>query len=275
MRLIGIGDSVVDYYKDQSIMYPGGNALNTAVFAKRSGASAAAYLGILGDDKPGRHILESLASENVDATRVRIVKGVTGVATVAVNEEGDRVFLSVNKSVRVQSLLKLNLCEADLDYLNSFDLIHTSINSDLENELDKIRHKPVSFDFSTSNRWNREYLHQVCPHLTYAFFSGNGWTRGEIEDLCGFIHKLGVKVIGITRGSQAAVFSENGKMYEQTPMPTNVVDTMGAGDSFIGSFLVHYHQSQDMPDAIRQATAFASDVCGYYGAFGRGCEISL
>ncbi|WP_010276724.1 PfkB family carbohydrate kinase [Paenibacillus senegalensis] len=275
MKLIGIGDSVVDYYKHQGVMYPGGNALNVAVFARRNGASGAAYLGIIGEDEPGEHILASLAKEQVDAARVRVVKGITGVATVSVNEEGDRVFLALNKAVRVQSLLKLNLGDADLEYINGFDLIHTSINSDLEPELGKLRHKPISFDFSTANRWNREYLHLVCPHLTYAFFSGSGWTRTEIEDLCGFVHKLGVKVVGVTRGSQAAVFSEQGKWYEQIPVPAKVVDTMGAGDSFIGSFLYHYHESQDMTSAIEKATAFATSVCGYYGAFGHGKEIEL
>ncbi|UUZ81205.1 hypothetical protein LJK88_41995 [Paenibacillus sp. P26] len=48
MRLIGIGDNVVDYYQDQGVMYPGGNVLNVAVAAKRSGAEACAYLGITG-----------------------------------------------------------------------------------------------------------------------------------------------------------------------------------------------------------------------------------
>lgn len=39
MKLIAVGDNVVDYYQDQETFYPGGNALNVAVLASGSGMS--------------------------------------------------------------------------------------------------------------------------------------------------------------------------------------------------------------------------------------------
>ncbi|UUZ82028.1 hypothetical protein LJK88_47265 [Paenibacillus sp. P26] len=53
MKLIGIGDAVVDYYKDQGMIYPGGSVVNVAVAARRNGAEQSAYLGILGTDLAG------------------------------------------------------------------------------------------------------------------------------------------------------------------------------------------------------------------------------
>jgi fructoselysine 6-kinase len=270
MNLIGIGDSVVDYYKDQGIMYPGGNALNVAVFAKRSGANKAAYMGIVGIDEPGEHVVGSLHEEDIDASHIRRVKAPTGVATVSLDQNGDRIFVASNKLVRAQSLLALKLNQDDLEYISEFDVIHTSINSDLEHELPKLAERKVSFDFSTPNRWNRDYLHQVCPYLTYAFFSGSELSRQEIESLFDFVHKHGVPLIGVTRGSSPAVFSENGKIYEQIPMCIETVDTMGAGDSFIGAFLTTYHDELNIEKALQCATSFASGVCGSYGAFGYG-----
>nr|WP_110842865.1 PfkB family carbohydrate kinase [Paenibacillus flagellatus]PYI51353.1 fructoselysine kinase [Paenibacillus flagellatus] len=275
MKLIGIGDSVVDFYKDQGLMYPGGNALNAAVFAKRSGCEKASYLGIIGRDEPGGHIIESLKREGLDIARIRTVDAPSGVATVSLNAEGDRVFVASNKAKRAQSMLALKINADDLDYIAEYDVIHTSINSDLEHELAKLREKAVSFDFSTRNRWDNDYLHQVCPYLTYAFFSGSDMSRSEIDDLFDFVHKLGVRVVGVTRGANPAVFSEGGKVTEQVPIPTDVVDTMGAGDSLIGAFLRHYHESRDMAYALREATAFASAVCGYHGAFGYGKQAVL
>ena len=38
MKLIGIGDSIFDAYLEENKLYPGGNAVNTAVLAKRYGA---------------------------------------------------------------------------------------------------------------------------------------------------------------------------------------------------------------------------------------------
>lgn len=50
MKLIAVGDNVVDYYQDQETFYPGGNALNVAVLAKRLGHESS-YIGIVGNDE--------------------------------------------------------------------------------------------------------------------------------------------------------------------------------------------------------------------------------
>jgi len=38
VRLLGLGDNTVDTYVDQGWQYPGGNAVNVAVLARRLGA---------------------------------------------------------------------------------------------------------------------------------------------------------------------------------------------------------------------------------------------
>ncbi len=49
MRLVAVGDNVVDCYPRLGLMFPGGNALGVAVHGRRSGAQAA-YVGAVGDD---------------------------------------------------------------------------------------------------------------------------------------------------------------------------------------------------------------------------------
>ncbi|MBT2293647.1 fructoselysine kinase [Paenibacillus albidus] len=269
MKLIGIGDNVVDYYQDQGMIYPGGNALNVAVSAKRNGVEVSAYFGIAGDDAAADLILGSLREERVEM-RIRRVYGPSGEATVTLNEEGDRIFVGTNRGTRVQSLLMLKFTQEDLDYINGFDLIHTSVNSDLEHELPRLSFKPLSFDFSTPKKWTYEYLAQICPHLTYAFFSGSELTLDEINRLMKVVHGFGVKVVGVTRGSEPALFSESGQRFEQLPVSIDVVDTMGAGDSFIGGFLAAYHQGKGMQASLLQAARSAASTCTVYGAFGYG-----
>lgn len=47
MRIIGIGDNVCDKYRTISTMFPGGQALNVAVYCRLQGASVHiwGYLG--------------------------------------------------------------------------------------------------------------------------------------------------------------------------------------------------------------------------------------
>ena len=65
MRVCGVGDNVVDRYLGLDRMYPGGNALNVAVFCRRAGVEAA-YLGITGSDEAGALVRESLVAEGVE-----------------------------------------------------------------------------------------------------------------------------------------------------------------------------------------------------------------
>ncbi|MEM1503854.1 PfkB family carbohydrate kinase [Domibacillus sp. 8LH] len=272
MKLIAIGDNVVDYYQNQNVLYPGGNAVNVAVAAKRMGAASSAYLGIIGNDEAAEHVTNCLVSENIDLYRSRTVYGESGKATVSITEDGDRIFIGTNKGTRVQSLVKLSLTEQDIDYINQFDLVHMSVNSETDHELSRLAHKSISFDFSTSNRWSEEYLKQICPYIEFAFFSGSDLSLEDIDVLIEEVHQLGVKVVGVTRGEKPAVFSEEGRRVEQQPLQTTVIDTMGAGDSFIGTFLSAYYDNHNLKTALYEAAKAAAKTCRCQGAFGYGIE---
>ena len=70
MKVVGLGDNVVDKYEHIRVMYPGGNAMNFAVFARQLGVQAA-FLGAFGDDPEGEHVAERARQEGVDISRCR------------------------------------------------------------------------------------------------------------------------------------------------------------------------------------------------------------
>jgi fructoselysine 6-kinase len=47
-----------------------------------------------------------------------------------------------------------------------------------------------------------------------------------------------------------------------------VVDTMGAGDSFIAGFLTRFYDSDNMRSALDYAADCAAITCTFFGAFG-------
>ncbi|WP_066309576.1 PfkB family carbohydrate kinase [Bacillus sp. FJAT-29814] len=273
MKLVGIGDNVVDYYEDQSTIYPGGNALNVTVISKRNGAEKNGYIGIIGDDLEARHVLEALCHEEIDTSKIRKMYGSNGKAYVALDENGDRVFKKTNRESRVQSKATLQFTNEDLIYLKEFDVIHTSINSNIEHELQRLSFKPISFDFSTKNKWNNEYLQKVCPFIQFAFFSGSGMSQDEIDSLMSYVHTFGVKIVVVTKGGDPAICSDGEKRYLQSPVETEIVDTMGAGDSFIAGFLTSYFNTNDVKIALRNAAISAGKTCEKYGAFGYGKRV--
>ncbi len=75
-------------------MYPGGNCVNHAVFARRAGAETA-YIGAVCDDDAGRLIKQSLSAEGVDISSIRTEPGQTAYCMIE-TDHGERIFVGAN-----------------------------------------------------------------------------------------------------------------------------------------------------------------------------------
>ncbi|SKC76252.1 PfkB family carbohydrate kinase [Maledivibacter halophilus] len=271
MKIISIGDNVTDCYLDKKVYYPGGNCVNVAVNCKRYGASESAYIGIFGNDEKADHIIWALDQEGIAYKYSRFMMGISGQPRVNLTPEGDRVFVGGPKNT-VQHIVRLRLTQEDLQYISKFDLCHTSCYSSIETELPKIKKRcNISFDFSENRE--RKYLSKVCPHIKFAFFSGADLSIDDIKYLIKTCHLLGTEIVGITRGSKRVLFSKEGNLFEQPIKPTKVVDTMGAGDSFIAGFLTYYSENKNMREALNFAVICAAKTCSIDGAFGYPHEL--
>lgn len=94
-RVIGFGDNVVDRYTNQRVMFPGGNAVNVAVYAKKMGMDAA-YLGVFANDFMGDHIKHALNDVGVVIDHCITKEGVSGYCDVIL-EDGNRIFQEWNE----------------------------------------------------------------------------------------------------------------------------------------------------------------------------------
>ena len=265
MKLIAIGDNVTDCYIDEKIYFPGGNALNVAVNCKKNGAERVNYIGIFGDDERAEYIKQCLTEEGVTFERSRKVYAPTAQPRVYL-KDGDRVFAPGIRD-SCQHLFAIRIVAEDEAIIKEYDVCHTSCYSSLEYELERLSQIcRISFDFS--DKKEQEYLQRVCPYLTYAFFSGSDMTTEECEMFLSQVHKLGTKIGGITRGSKGAIFYNGEKFYHQGIKKINIVDTMGAGDSFIAGFLTAYEDGKIMEDALDYAAERAAVSCTIHGGFG-------
>lgn len=126
IRVLGIGDNVCDKYLHTRTIYPGGNALNIAVFGKLLGMEAA-YLGTFGDDEVGQHVYSVVEEMGIDLSHCRLEEGENGCARVQL-VDGDRVFLKGNRG-GISRVKPPVLTKLDEEYISRYDLAHTSIHS--------------------------------------------------------------------------------------------------------------------------------------------------
>jgi sugar/nucleoside kinase (ribokinase family) len=168
VKILGFGDNIIDRFVDRGLIYPGGNCVNVAVFARQLGADAA-YLGVFGSDGYARLMREALTAEGIALDRSIVREGPSGLSDLTV-EDGERVFGGWNGGgVTVDRPIVLD--EELVRYASGFDLVHSSVYSAAEDELPKLRSGDalVSYDFSSEDIFRgAEYLDRVCPFVDLA-----------------------------------------------------------------------------------------------------------
>lgn len=272
MKIIGVGDNTVDVYLHQNKMYPGGNSVNVPVLAHRAGAEHAAYIGIFGDDVGGKLMRESLLAEGLDLSRVRTIHGTNSKNAIVLDKNNDRNWAGNNLGGDCMGL-QLHFTQPDLEYITSYDVLHTSVHSEIPYLLPLIKNQIlISMDFSDG--YTDERIRTLCPYLDVAFFSSSGLAKEEMEELIVKMLRAGAKTVVCTMGVEGSVVTDGVERIFQPSIKSNepIIDTLGAGDTYIAAFLVEFQRSKDMRKAAMQGARFALTTLGYYGAFGHAMD---
>ncbi|WP_066304410.1 fructoselysine 6-kinase [Bacillus sp. FJAT-29814] len=277
MKVIGVGDNVVDKYMYKKKMYPGGNALNFAVYAKQLGIEAA-YLGVFGNDRAADHIIETLKALEVDISHCRQHEGENGFAAVDL-VNGDRVFIGGNDG-GVQKNFPVILSDEDLEYIKTFDIAHSSIYSDMDSELHKLKTSGVLVSYDFSSDYNDHLLKKNCPFIDVSLLSCGQLTEPDVENLLKQVYSYGSQLVIGTMGSRGAIVYDGTSFYRQKPHFVQPIDTLGAGDSFFTAFILHYlagnkrNPASDhavlLTESLESGAKFAAQTCLVEGAFGYG-----
>lgn len=265
MRLLCIGDNVVDLYPDLGRMYAGGNAVNVAIHARRAGAQSA-YWGVVGQDQAGLVIKEALAAEGVETNHLTTAPGTTAHAVIELTE-GDRRFTDSDDGVSAFSL-----DENDLATLTAYDIAHTAYTGSLVGSLDMMAARVrLSFDFGS--KLDAYYIGEALGHLALASFSAAQATDSGCRLLIERALSGGAETVLVTRGRNAAMFHDGNHLYNQPVSPVEPVDTLGAGDAFIARVLVGLGRSESPERFLPAAAANAAAVCLTFGGSGHGAPL--
>lgn len=262
MDLACLGDNITDVYVEHQVMFPGGNCVNVAVHGRRAGMSCS-YIGRVGQDVRGLRTRRALESEGVDTQRLLSCDGVTGYAEIH-HTDSDRVFGAFDRGVA-----PFQPDREDLALAASAAVVHTSYSSNLTEWLPTLSQLTrVSYDFD--DHVDDAYAAALLPHVDYAFFSASHLDDDQVRDLLSWAVSQGSTVAAATLGSRGAAVSD-GQIAVITPAPdVELVDTLGAGDAFIGTFLAGSLQGLGLHESTRRAVSAATTVCSHLGGFGHG-----
>jgi fructoselysine 6-kinase len=260
LRIAVVGDNCIDKFLPpvgQALI--GGNAVNVAVQLARIG-HAAVYFGAVGPDDDGRRTRDALAGNGVDVTYLQERPGKTAYTDIEVLPSGERVFL----------LEDFGVCRGyrpspdDLVALKAMDHVHIGWLDDggaLRMAL-AAAGTSVSQDISV----NAEPENLGIEGLSIAFGSA-GEDDAAVEAMVGRFLSAGVGVAVVTRGANGSVAATAAERAGTGIRPVEVVDTTGAGDSFIAGFLSTHLQDGTLQQAVEAGRDQAALACSHVGGF--------
>jgi fructoselysine 6-kinase len=266
MDVIAIGDNVSDCYLRTGQVYPGGNAVNVAVAVARSGGSSG-YVGVVGDDARGRLLMDSLAAERVDIRRLSVASGPTACCQVR-HTSGERQFRPGQRGVAL-----FQPTPEDLAFAATASIIHSAHRSGLEDALPELaRRGQVSFDFS--DHLGDEYANDLLPFVHVAEFSGAALDDGDCVELVRWAASRGPAYVLVTQGSRGATLFDGVASVRVSAARSAVIDSLGAGDSFIGRALYGLIHGEPAEALLEASSRAAARTCSTWGAFGHGVHMS-
>jgi len=245
----------------------GGNALNAAIGIVRLGGRAS-ICGPMGDvrEASAKYIFEKLAHEGIDTKHIMHMQGlVTPISNIMIDPSGERTIVTF----RDPELWKVRLPDAG-ELLEDCQAILTENRcaefcTDLCAEARR-RRIPVIVDVDRTMSL-REGLLTASSHLVFSSeaLQSTAGVRDDAEALKK-IAKFTPSFVAGTRGAQGTLWlDEQHKLRETPAFPVHTVDTLGAGDVFHGAFALAITESQDIPSALRFASAAAALKCTRFG----------
>jgi fructoselysine 6-kinase len=267
VKIVAMGDNVVDCYLSRDTMFPGGNCLNVSVFIRKFGGESA-YLGAVGRDSAGRAIVEALSQEAVDISHLRQIDGSTAYCIIG-HRNADRVFVTFDLGISMFEPSK-----EDFEFISGFDAVQIGQSSGLDGHLAQVaRLRPLSYDFS--NKYDDEKIERIAPLCYLASVSAGDETRDHALDLMRRVLARGAKWCLVTRGSKGALLGSETGIFDVPAAKADLVDTLGAGDTFIARTLFGLVKGEAPPELLSAAAREAARTCSYYGAVGHGVPIDL
>jgi sugar/nucleoside kinase (ribokinase family) len=245
----------------------GGNGLNAAIGIVRLGGRAA-ICGPIGDSREttSRYIFDKLAHEGIDTKHIIHMPGlVTPISNIMIDPSGERTIVTF----RDPELWKVRLPSAGILLEDCHAVLIESRCAEFCTDLcaeARRRGIPVIVDADRTMSL-REGLLTASSHLVFSSEALQA-TAGIADDAEALkkISKLTTSFLAGTSGAQGTLWLDEHHNLQQTPaFPVHTVDTLGAGDVFHGAFALGITEGQELPMALRFASAAAALKCTRFG----------
>jgi len=279
VKFVCFGEILWDVFPDKRHL--GGAPLNVALrLASLCNEASVSIISAVGADSLGDQALAIIADTRLSGADIQTSKHATGTVKVTLSKAGNASYSIANDAawdhikVTQQALDSLG---KDSVFVFGSLAARSAVSNQTLKELIKTAHFTVFdvnlrapyftldgiFDFmKTANfiKMNDEELDLICEH--------HDGPKADITAQLQWVNKnTGASYVCVTLGAEGACLLYKDEVTTVPGIPTKVVDTVGAGDSFLATLLWGLFKKQLAPkEALGYACAMGSLVAASSGA---------
>lgn len=256
----------------------GGAPLNVALRLHSFGAQTT-IISAIGKDAYGRSTMQSLNDKTFPTTYIQKTKFPTGKVDVTLDATGSASYTikenaawdhieatpeAIEEVKKADAFVFGSLALRDVYNQEQFELLvaeakYTVFDLNLRHPHYDIDIVGALMEIADCIKLNDEELELIVILL--------GVEKESLEEELKAVAKAtNTDTICVTLGPEGAMLFHKGKIYTQVGFPTKVVDTVGAGDSFLAALIFGLLTEQPPEDTLEVAAAIGSLVAGKAGA---------
>jgi len=247
----------------------GGGGTNTAVAFSRLGLKTA-FIGALGEDAHGKHILSELEKEKVDFLG-KTKPGNTGLSVIlpSARERTILAYKGINNYLKIKDI-KLTKIKTKWLYVSSM-LGQSQHTAEKIIHLANKRGIKIALNFSLylakQGTGNLSHILSVADLIIMNKEEARALTKkNNITDIFKEIYDYTNAIVVITSSSGDIFASDSLKIYVKKIHPINPIDKTGAGDAFASGFIYGLMKKQDVDYALNCGHKEALSILQHIGA---------
>jgi sugar/nucleoside kinase (ribokinase family) len=255
----------------------GGSAANTMIALQQLGGQGYYSCKVANDDG-GAHFIEDLLSHGVHSnlSPETLEPGVTGKCLAMVTPDAERTMsthLGITELFSVRELNETAIKASQYLYIEGYLVAsntarHAAIEARKIAEASGVK-TAITLSDPNMTQYFAEGLNEIigrqvdllfCNEQEALYFSG----VNDLNDALPFLKKK-AKTFVVTQGKKGALLFDGAACHHLPESPATVVDTLGAGDMFAGSYLASISKGESPILAARKANLAAAKVVSKFG----------
>lgn len=255
------------------LLNPGGKGANQAVAASRLGADTV-MIGAVGADVFGEALVASLEGAGVACGRIRHIDGVsTGVASITrvggdncivLDPGANHVLTGHDVTVVLDEVATAGdvlVTQLECDLAATWEALAAAHARGLYTILNPAPAVPIPREVWASV--DAICLNETECEIVTGVFPGD---EPAIERALDRLAAWGVGMVALTLGAQGSRVFREGRMIDSRPPAVRVVDTTGAGDTYIGALAMGRARGLSLDETVEWATCASALATTRLGA---------